>query len=162
MSIDNPKSRKMYDIIKRDSIQNKAGFMVVNSSDFELMYDVMDERVTLMWITKKTENFSGIDLFKGLVLYLKEIGVETITAWGVKGYIAKKEGVGYYVLLKWGFIPDKGIILINRMLKTSYKNFCEVYDDPKFFKLWQEKGRDFTGAFSLDKNSLSMKQLSKL
>ena len=75
--------------------------------------------------------------------------------------------IGYYVFLKYGFIPDNNVKFINKIFKINkidkqYTDINEIYLDKSFFKTWKEIGVGFNGSFNLDDDSISMSVYKKI
>lgn len=160
------------DIINANKV-SKDFYTLVETTDFTLKYDdASEDHITLNWIyiKNKSSNISGTDLFKALIEIAKSKGIYKIFAYGIKGYdIIEVDGVkksiwvnGYYTMLRWGFIPDKGIHFLNKILKTNYNSLEEAYKEQNFWDSWKENGKEFTGVFDLSsEETLSMRILNK-
>lgn len=156
----------LYNTIKQNGI-NKKGYTEVITPEFELRYDTVGDRLSLMWVQIKSSKYKGVDIIKALVKLTRELGLKKITTYAVSGNISgsDKKAVkasGYYALLKFGFIPDGGIEFINKILHTHYKDMQQAYDDVYFLALWKAAEHEFTGDFDVSSGSISMRQLNKL
>lgn len=155
------------DIIKNKMITGKDGYKSIETPDFILKIDEVDTHVTLSWIYMKTQKYKGTDVLNAIIKYSKSKGYKSITGFGIRGTdIVKIDGKsktietnGYYTLMRWGFIPDNGIKMINRVLKTKYPSLIAAYKDPEFWTKWKQNGKDYTGEFDIAPNSLSWKIL---
>jgi hypothetical protein len=159
---------EVLNIIKNQMKEDKTG-KKVETSDFILKIDDMTNHVTLSWIYTKTRTYSGTDIIRALIKYAQEKNYKFIAGYGIKGFdIVEIEGKktrivtnGYYSLMRWGFLPDKGIKVINKKLKTNYATLEDAFSDSSFWTTWKDNGGDYTGEFDLKPNSLSFKVLDK-
>ncbi len=140
----------------------KKGYHEIDSQDFVLRYDIVGDSLQLMWIRNRTNRIKGLDIFKQLVKYAQSINMDDIYGWWVDGTIDKVPATGYYIGMKWGFMPVDGIKFVNKQLKTNYPDMTAAHADPNFLPMWKAKGRNFTGEFDLKPGSLSLQILSKL
>jgi hypothetical protein len=129
-------------------------YLLINCEDFEIRYDnVDDENITLCWILKKTNKYQGIYIFNNFVEFLKGKNFKYIRAYCSNGITIYDHKIiqlnGYYTLLKWKFIPSKGINFINKTLKTNYKDFDEMYNDKTFWNRWKTFGKDFYAIYKI-------------
>ena len=152
----------LYDFIK--SKTNTKDIIRINNIDFNIIFDINinDKTLNLDWINNKSNKYSGKDIINALIKLCDFYNLNKIKAVGAKGKYHNTNSFGYYVLLKYGFIPKDGIQLINKVLNTNYKNFEEAYSDNNFLVLWKEKGIEYDGYLYLNKNSLSYKIFNNL
>lgn len=135
----------------------------VKNADFEMKYSAMDNYLILLWIhIKPNSNYKGIEVFKALIEFTRTNNLPVITAFAARRKFRRINTNGYYSLLKWGFIPDKGISFINKTLGSKYTSIQEAYSDQEFLKRWKEKGAEFDGSFEVSPTSFSMQVLNKL
>lgn len=155
-------------IIKTQMKETKD-YKDLETDDFMLRIGEMTSHVTLSWIYTKTNKYSGTDILKALIKYCQESGFKTITGYGIRGtdsvIINGKRKIittnGYYSLMRWGFIPDKGIKFINNILKTNYTTLEDAFSNKEFWTKWREDGKEYTGEFDVSSNSLSFNVLDK-
>ncbi len=141
----------------------------LETEDFMLRIGEMTSHITLSWIYTKTSKYSGTDILKALIKYCQENGFKSITGYGIKGHDSviidgKRKSIvtnGYYSLMRWGFIPDKGVKFINKTLKTNYSTLEDAFSDKEFWTKWKEDGKEYTGEFDVSSNSLSFRVLDK-
>ena len=147
----------LYDFIK--SKTNVKDIIKISNIDYNLIFDINihNNVLNLDWINVKSNKYSGKDLINALIKICKYYNLTKIKATGAKGKYHNTNSFGYYVLLKYGFIPKEGIKLINKTLNTQYKNFEEAYSDINFLTLWKNNGLEYDGVLDLNPNSLSMK-----
>ncbi len=146
----------------KNDIKHKGIYDVLNNDDFELKIDdVSGDHLTLNWIKMKTRKYSGTDILNSLIKYSQEKNYEYISAYGIKGDFKGKPVNGYYTLMRWGFIPDKGVNFINNVLDTKYNSLEEAFSKSIFWENWKKNGTEYTGEFNLETNSLSFKILNK-
>lgn len=148
------------ELVNDSNVKIKRGINTVTTPDFVLNFDYEGPKATLNWIHSKTSKYKGKDVFKSLAEYLKSKGVKTIGAWGTKGVVYGIEAYGYYVMMKWGFVPEN-MDEINGILGTEYSSFIEASRDTEFWKQWKEKGKDYFGNFDLKPNSISWQLFNK-
>ena len=142
----------------------KKDFLDIDNEDFALRFDVWGPTFRLSWIKNKSGKYRGTDIWKTLLdVIKKKFGLKDITASAEKGYdsVDKVELNGYYTMLRWGFIPDKGIKMFNALLGEDYKSLEEAFSDEKFWSDWLKYGQSWTGVFDASPNSLSWKLLYK-
>ena len=157
-------------IIEETSFQDEI-YTIVENNNFSLKIDyITGDYLTLAWIhIKNKEYINGTELLKSLIPYSKKRNLKYIHAYGIKGYdmayVNNKMKLittnGYYTLMRWGFIPYKKEIFLNKVLKTDYKSLEDAYSDPNFWINWKERGIAYVGDFDLEENSLSYKVLNK-
>lgn len=153
-------NESVYDIIT-NTVKKKQGIYTVKNNDFHIIFDLTDDILELTWITINTNKFTGKEVLLGLIKYCKQFNITKIKATGVRDKHHGKDSYGYYVMLKWGFLPIQGITFINDVLNTNYKSFENAFIDSNFLPKWKINGIEFDGIFDLNQNSLSMKQFNK-
>ena len=159
---------ELLNIIETQQVKDDF-YQVIDTEDFVLKLDNVGDYLTINWIWMKTRKYSGTELFNAIIKYAENKGYDTIYAFGIKGKnLVKADGKnqviivnGYYTLMRWGFIPDKGINFINRILKEKYESFEDAFSDPEFWIKWKSKGVEYGGSFDLTPNSLSFKILNR-
>jgi len=149
------------EIVINTTKPNGAGHHVTKTADYHIIYDISSKLLWIVWINIKTNKFKGIDILMKLIEIAKSKGCIGLTADWETGIIQGIEANGYYVGMKWGFLPDKGIKFVNDILKTEYPNFKAMFDDPNFLKMWKEAKVPYSGTFDLSTNSISWQQLNK-
>lgn len=146
--------------ISDSDVKLKRGLSIIETEDYIINFDYEGEKATLNWINTKTNKYKGKEIFNAFLDYMKSKGVRKIGAYGTKGNVYGIKAYGYYVMLKWGFIPEN-ISEINDLLSTSYNSFEEALQDSNFWNQWKEKGDDYYGIFDLTPNSLSWKLFNR-
>lgn len=153
-------STSSQELINDSNVQIKRGINIVTTPDFVVKFDYEGPKATLNWIHSKTTKYKGKDVFKSLADYLTTKGVKTIGAWGTKGVVYGVEAYGYYVMMKWGFVPED-MDKVNALIGTDYPNFEQASRDLSFWTKWKEDGKDYFGNFDLKPNSLSWQLFNK-
>jgi hypothetical protein len=138
----------VYSIIK-NTTKVKQGISHVKNEDFDIIFDIEGDTLTLTWINVKSGKFTGKDVLSALIQLAHENGANKIRATGVRGKYHGKLAYGYYALLKWGFIPDGGIAFLNKVLGTKYGSIKEAFADPQFWAMWKDMGVEFTGTLQV-------------
>ena len=150
--------------------QVKQGFYeVIETEDFFLKLDDVGGYLSFNWIWMKTKKYNGTDLFRAIIKYTEKKGFAKISGFGIRGKnvvksFGKKKLIdvnGYYSLMRWGFLPNKGVKLINKSLKENYESLEYAFSDPTFWNKWKEKGVEYAGTFDMTPNSLSFKILNR-
>lgn len=150
--------------------RNEGNYILVETSDFIVKFnEVSGKHLSFNWCYMKTKKFSGTDILRALIMYSQKKGYRYISGYGIKGYDkAKIDGKykdikvnGFYTIMRWGFLPDKGVKFINKVLKSNYSSLEDAFSDSFFWQQWKEKGVEFYGEFDLSPNSLSFKVLNK-
>ena len=117
---------ELYDLVDIGfSHMTKGKSAVCDNPDFKVTFDLFGESYTLYWIHNKTHKFTGTDIFKTILQWLKDNNLENdIRGLGIRGDYHKldngEQASGYYALMRWGFIPEN-LKDINLLLDTHYK-----------------------------------------
>lgn len=159
VSLKEPADKEIYDIVQSNKV-NEHGNWWIDTPDFQLKYDDKGDFM-FSWIYLKTNKYRGADIFKAVLRLAKEVGAKEIHALAAKGVTNNVDATGYFVLVKWGFLPIKGIEWVNKLLGTSYQSFEEAYNDSNFLPMWKQKGQEGYVTFDLTPGSLSMKVFNK-
>jgi hypothetical protein len=142
----------------------KKDMIVVDNEDFEVRFDLWGDTYRFNWIINRTAKYRGADIFHALITAVEmAYGAKPITTSAEKGYDeqAKKDLNGYYTMLRWGFIPDKGVKMFNALLGETYPTMEAAFKDSSFWKNWRDYGSSYTGVFDMTPGSLSWDLLEK-
>ena len=142
------------DIIEKE-LKKKHGIYTVKNADFHIIFDIAEDVLELTWITINSNKYTGKEVLLGIIDYCQQFNINKLRATGVRGEHHKKDSYGYYVMLKWGFIPDGGISFLNDVLGTKYESIEQAYADPEFWNKWKKDGTEFDGTFDMSAGSLS-------
>jgi hypothetical protein len=154
------KEISLCDFIK-SNLKKHNTYEEIKTEDFEIRIEAGPEFI-LRWIKNKTKKYTGKQIMQCIINIAKERGYSEIEAWGSKGKMEGEQTDGYYKLMLWGFVPNKDISWVNKLVGKNYSSFEEAYSDETFWDLWKQKGKEWpNGSFYLDDNSISMKQFKK-
>lgn len=151
-------------LIRDAASKSKNDKIIIKNEDFDLGFDVWPDGPyhRLDWIHNKSGRFKGADILQCAIIVASDIGGEKpVTAFGMLGDFKGVKLNGAYTMLRWGFLPEDGVEMLNALLGEDYPDMETAFRDPNFWKNWKIYSSDYEGIFDTTPGSLSWDLLKR-
>lgn len=146
------------------ALRNKRdkGNIIILNKDFELKFDTFAGLYRLNWIWNESGKYKGTDILKTVLEVVSDrLGDKPVTTTGIRGEFKGIQTNGAYTMLRWGFLPEGGVEMLNSYLGEDYVSLEAAFKDPVFWENWKKYASEYDGVFDMTPGSLSWDLLLK-